>query len=124
MNNTLLSYGKFSLELSMIYAAYPKRALKFRNSLTEQDGYNTLLTQCFPFISEQVKCGYFAPTAPLDDIIAFAVASYDGIIRNVTMQSCYGLGDSLPAHTQYNAVALLKTLCETILYLLGGHNVP
>lgn len=120
MGSTLPGYGKISLELSMIYAAYPERALKFRNSLIEQDGYTALLTQCFQFINEKVECGYFAPAIPLNDIIAFAVSSYDGITRNVTMQSCYDLDDSLPARTQYNAVTLLKTLCETILYLLGA----
>lgn len=120
MSNTLLGYGKISLELSMIYAAYPERALRFRNSLIEQDSFTALLTQCFQFIGEKVDSGYFTPTIPLNDIIAFAVASYDGIMRNVTMQGCYDLEDSLPAHTQYNAVTLLKTLCETILYLLGA----
>ncbi|MBP5606317.1 MAG: hypothetical protein J6X60_12390, partial [Ruminiclostridium sp.] len=42
-------------------------------------------------IVTQSASGYFTPIVPVPDILSFVVASFDGIIRDVTLNKCYGI---------------------------------
>lgn len=48
------------------------------------------LTQCVSkIIITGAESGYFTPVMPIEDILAFIIASFDGIIRDVTLSKCY-----------------------------------
>lgn len=59
----------------------------------------TTVTPVFPYLACRVAeliitetgTGYFKPLIPAEEILNFVVSSFDGIIRDVTLNKCYGI---------------------------------
>ena len=87
----LISYNKILFELGTFCVQNPE--------CSEQINAQTEVTPIFPYlagrvselIAVQTKAGYFKPIVPVPDILTFVTASFDGIIRDVTLNRCYGI---------------------------------
>jgi hypothetical protein len=68
-------------------------------------------------IVTQVQTGYFKPLVPSEDILTFVVSSFDGIIRDVTLNKCYNLQTDDAA--VFDEKKLINCLYLSTLKLLG-----
>ena len=65
------------------------------------------------------ESGHFMPVMPIEDILAFIIASFDGIIRDVTLSKCY-LEKSIPkSSVAFNEKRLIHCLYISTMSLLG-----
>lgn len=77
------------------------------------------LTQCaFELIAKNTENGYFVPILPLEDIFAFLITSYDGLIRDITLTRCYP-DNAAPEGVPFDEKKLIHCLYISIMTLLG-----
>ena len=87
----LLSYNKILFELGTFCIQNPEYDKRINGE--------TKVTPVFPYLANRVaelivtetKSGYFKPVVPVEDILNYVVSSFDGIIRDVTLNKCYGI---------------------------------
>ncbi|SCW26654.1 transcriptional regulator, TetR family [Ruminococcaceae bacterium YRB3002] len=85
----LISYNKILFELGTYFIQNPETG-------TIVNG-QTKATPVFPYLAHSVSelivteagTGYFKPVVPVEDILSFIISSFDGIIRDVTLNKCY-----------------------------------
>ena len=113
----LLSYNKILFELSTYCIQNPDIDQKIK-AVTNATPVFPYLAKCAAeLIVTQVKAGYFKPVIPVEDILSFMVSSFDGIIRDVTLNKCYNISsDNI---TEFDEVKLISSLYLSILKLLG-----
>ncbi len=114
----LISYNKLLFELSTFFAYNPERRERINKNVTTSSTFG-YLTQC---ASETIRTGtengYFKPVMPIEDVMAFIIASFDGIIRDVTLSKCY-LGKSMSQlGVDFNEKTLIHSLYISIMSLL------
>ena len=90
-SDMLLSYNKILFELGKFCIQNPE--------YDKRINCETKVTPVFPYLASRVAelivteaaSGYFKPVLPVEDILNFVVSSFDGIIRDVTLNKCYNI---------------------------------
>lgn len=113
----LISYNKILFELSTYCIQNPDADKKI-NSQTKAVPVFPYLAKCASeIIISQTQKGYFKPVIPLPDILTFVVSSFDGIIRDVTLNKCYNI--SSDGMADLDEKRLISTLYLSTMKLLG-----
>lgn len=115
----LISYNKMLFELSTFFVYNPERRERINKNVTTSSTFE-YLTQCASeIIRTGAENGYFMPVMPIEDVMAFIVSSFDGIIRDVTLSKCY-LGKSMSeSGVDFNEKNLIHCLYISTMSLLG-----
>lgn len=115
----LISYNKILFELSTFFAQNPERSDRINKNVTTSSTFG-YLTQCaFEIIIKQTEKGYFTPAIPVDDILAFIVVAFDGIIRDVTLTKCYSNSTVPEQGIHFDERKLVQCLYTSTMTLLG-----
>ena len=113
----LLSYNKILYELSTFCMQNPEIDKKIKAKTSVQPVFPYLANCVSALIISQVKAGYFKPILPVEDILTFIVSSFDGIIRDVTLNKCYNIQSE--NITFLDEKKLIHSLYVSTLKLLG-----
>lgn len=113
----LLSYNKILFELGTFCIQNPDCDKRINGE--------TKVTPVFPYLANRVaeliitetSSGYFKPMVPVEDILNFVVSSFDGIIRDVTLNKCYHV--STEDINDLDEKKLIHCLYVSTLKLLG-----
>ena len=113
----LISYNKILYELSTFSLQNPECGKRIDEETTAAPVFPYLARRVSELIITQTEAGYFKPIAPVNDILTFIVSSFDGIIRDVTLNKCYGIrsGDT----AGFDEKKLIRCLYLSTLKLLG-----
>ncbi|MCI9047995.1 MAG: TetR/AcrR family transcriptional regulator [Hungatella sp.] len=118
-SDMLISYNKILFELSTFLAYHPERQERINKNVTTTSTFG-YLTQCASRIMiTGVESGYFMPVIPVEDIMAFIIASFDGIIRDVTLSKCYGGNCVTESGDVFHEKNLIHCLYISTMSLLG-----
>lgn len=112
----LLSYNKILFELSTYCIQNPDIDLKIKAETKATPVFPYLAKRAAELIVTQVQTGYYKPVIPVEDILSFMVSSFDGIIRDVTLDKCYNI--SSDNMTELDEKKLISSLYLSILKLL------
>ncbi|MBP5450857.1 MAG: TetR/AcrR family transcriptional regulator [Treponema sp.] len=113
----LLSYNKILYELSTFCMQNPEHDKKIKEKTSVKPVFPYLAHCVSELIITQVKAGYFKPIIPVEDILTFIVASFDGIIRDVTINKCYNVKSE--DISVLDEKKLINSLYVSTLKLLG-----
>lgn len=118
-SDMLISYNKILFELSTFFAYHPERKERINKNVTTPSTFG-YLTQCaLNVIITGVERGDFVPVLPVKDIMAFIIASFDGIIRDVTLSKCYA-GNNIPeSGVVFHEKNLIHCLYISTITMLG-----
>lgn len=118
-SDMLISYNKILFELSTFFAYHPERKEGINKNVTTPSTFG-YLTQCaLNVIITGVERGDFVPVLPVKDIMAFIIASFDGIIRDVTLSKCYA-GNNIPeSGVIFHEKNLIHCLYISTMTMLG-----
>lgn len=118
-SDMLISYNKILFELSTFFAYHPERKERINKNVTTPSTFG-YLTQCaLNVIITGVERGDFVPVLPVKDIMAFIIASFDGIIRDVTLSKCYA-GNNIPeSGVVFHEKNLIHCLYISTMTMLG-----
>lgn len=116
---TITGYGKINFELNSMGIASPDRYLKIRSQLSIADSFDYLKGRLFSYITENVDNGYFKPTVPLNEISAFIIAGYEGILSTCTIIKCYPNNPINPPY-EFDVKRLILSLKDYVLIMLGN----
>ena len=119
-SDMLISYNKILYELGTFFAYSPKRCERINRNVTTSSAFE-YLTQCAAkVIISGTEEGFFKPVMPIQDVIAFVVASFDGIIRDVTITKCYSKDEVPATEIVFDEKKLIQGLYLSTIALLGG----
>ncbi len=115
----LIRYNKILFELGTYYAHDPEKQARLNQyeACPSVTGY--LIQHTSDIMKRETETGYFKPVMPLSDILAFMIAAFDGIIRDVTLTRCYPQPVNQPPF-QFREKYLIQSLYISILTLLGA----
>lgn len=118
-SDMLISYNKILFELSTFFAYNPERYEQISKNVTTSSTFG-YLTQCaFEIMRTGVENGDFVPVMPVKEIMAFLIASFDGIIRDITLSKCCS-GNGVPKpDIAFHEKSLIHCLYISTLSLLG-----
>ena len=116
-SDMLISYNKILFELSTFCIQNPEYNQRINSETKETAIFPYLAGRLAELIITQSESGYFTPIVPVPDILSFVVASFDGIIRDVTLNKCYGIQSS--NMKELNGKELISCLYISTLKLLG-----
>lgn len=118
-SDMLISYNKILFELSTFFAYNLERKERINKNVTTPSTFG-YLTQCaLNVIITGVERGDFVPVLPVKDIMAFIIASFDGIIRDVTLSKCYA-GNNIPeSGVVFHEKNLIHCLYISTMTMLG-----
>jgi len=116
-SDMLLSYNKILFELSTYCIQNPEIDKKINGETKATPVFPYLAGRAAELIITQVQTGYFKPVIPVTDILSFMVSSFDGIIRDVTLNKCYNIKSD--AMSDLDEKKLISSLYMSILKLLG-----
>lgn len=117
VNESLGLFHKMRFELLMLYQAYPNRGEKIQSALTVKQSNNAALEMALSFAMAQTENGYFKPIMPIEKILAFICASYDGILFDDMLFK----NSTTNVPSKSDVTELFSTLCEVVILLLGGN---
>lgn len=118
-SDMLISYNKVLFELSTFWAYNPERNERINKNVTTSSTFGYLIQCTSEIIITGAENGYFVPVMPIEDILAFIIASFDGIIRDVTLCKCY-LGENIPkSSVAFKEKSLINCLYISTMSLLG-----
>ena len=118
-SDMLISYNKILFELSTFFAYSPERCERINKNVKTSSTFGYLMKCAAKIITTESRKGYFKPVMPVKDILAFIEASFDGIIRDVTITKCYSKNEMLKADVEFNEKKLIKGLYISTMNLLG-----
>ena len=87
----LLSYNKILFELGTFCIQNPEYDKKINGETKVTPVFPYLANRVAELIVKETASGYFKPVVPIEDILNYLVSSFDGIIRDVTLNKCYGI---------------------------------
>ena len=87
----LLSYNKILFELGTFCIQNPEYDKRINGETKVTPVFPYLASRVAELIVSETASGYFKPVLPVEDILNFLVSSFDGIIRDVTLNKCYGI---------------------------------
>ena len=118
-SDMLISYNKLLFELSTMSAYSPERNERISSHVTTASTFGYLISKASELILSGTAEGYFTPVIPVQDVMAFIVASFDGIIRDVTLTRCYQTDDAPPSGISFDEKVLIRGLYLSTMTLLG-----
>ena len=116
-SDMLLSYNKILFELSTYCIQNPEIDKKINGKTKVTPVFPYLANRAAELIVTEVQTGYFKPVIPIEDILSFMVSSFDGIIRDVTLNKCYSI--SSDNMTELDEKKLISSLYLCTMKLLG-----
>lgn len=119
----LISYNKILFELSTLFVYSPDRSKRINKHVTTSSTFGYLMKCASETIITGTEKGYFTPVMPVEDILAFIVASFDGIIRDVTLSGCYPGKTVTPLGVAFNGTKLIPCLYSSVIVLLGKRQI-
>ena len=117
LSDMLISYNKILFELDTLYLQDPKLGKKIYARTTTTPVFQHLAGSVSGLITAGVSDGCFKPVVPVQDILAFIVSSFDGIIRDVTLSKCYN--ESSDHVSAFDEKKLIDCLYLSTMTLLG-----
>ncbi len=118
-SDMLISYNKILFELSTFFAYSREKRERIYKNVTTSSAFEHLMGCAAGIIVSETEKGYFTPVIPVEDILAFITASYDGIIRDVTITKCY-TGEGAPqADVRFDEKTLIRCLYQSTMMFLG-----
>ncbi|MBO4775591.1 MAG: TetR family transcriptional regulator [Lachnospiraceae bacterium] len=87
----LLSYNKILFELGTFCIQNPEYDKRINGETKVTPVFPYLASRVAELIVSETASGYFKPVLPVEDILNFLVSSFDGIIRDVTLNKCYNI---------------------------------
>jgi AcrR family transcriptional regulator len=115
----LISYNKILFELSTFFAYSKDKRERIYQNVTTTSTFEYLIKCTSEVIIKETQKGYFKPILPIEDILAFIISSFDGIIRDVTLTKCYSGKDAPKAPAQFNEHKLINCIYLSTMYFLG-----
>ena len=116
-SDMLLSYNKILFELSTYCIQNPETDKKINGETKATPVFPYLANRAAELIVKEVQSGCFKPVIPVEDILSFMVASFDGIIRDVTLNKCYNI--SSDNMMELDEKKLISSLYLSTIKLLG-----
>ncbi|MBO4637013.1 MAG: TetR family transcriptional regulator [Clostridiales bacterium] len=116
-SDMLISYNKILFELATYCIQDPEADRKINGETRAVPVFPYLASKMAELIVTGAASGYFEPVVPVDDIIKFVVSSFDGIIRDVTLNRCYSV--QTEEITELDEKRLISCLYISTLKLLG-----
>ena len=90
-SDMLLSYNKILFELGTFCIQNPEYDKRINSETKVTPVFPYLASRVAELIVTEAASGYFKPVLPVEDILNFVVSSFDGIIRDVTLNKCYNI---------------------------------
>jgi len=118
-SDMLISYNKILFELSSFFVYSPEKRDSIYKNVTTSSTFEHLTGCAAQTIFSGIKNGEFKPAIPPEDIMAYLVASFDGIIRDVTITKCYSSGVSPETKLIFDEKRLIRCLYISTMNLLG-----
>lgn len=119
-SDMLISYNKILFELSSLFAYNPEKQKAIYKQVNTFSTFEYLTKCAAETIIKGVQKGYFKPLVPVEDVMSFLVASFDGIIRDITLTKCYGKSKGKKAPFQFEEKKLINSLYISVMALLGN----
>lgn len=119
--DNLIGVGKIYYELCTVYANDPERLANFISKSILCLEQNIFQEKSFSYVIKKIQEGYFEPKIPIEDIMKFLTASFDGIIRDLILSNYYKMNDNFPIVADLNGYTLIYCLCVSFILLLGGN---
>ena len=116
-SDMLISYNKILFELGTFCIQNPEYDKRINSETGETAVFPYLASRLAELIVTQSASGYFTPILPVPDILRFVIASFDGIIRDVTLNKCYNIQSS--DMKDLDEKELINCLYISTLKLLG-----
>ncbi len=116
-SDMLISYNKILFELATYSMQNPDVGTRIREQTKETPVFEYLANRTAKLITTEAQTGYFKPIVPVEDILGFIVSSFDGIIRDVSLNKCYRQRSE--DVEVFNEKSLIKCLYLSTLKLLG-----
>ncbi len=116
-SDMLLSYNKILFELGTFCIQNPECDKKINGETKAKPVFPYLANRVAELIVTQTEAGYFKPVVPVQDLMNYVVSSFDGIIRDVTLNKCYGV--KTDDVNSLDEKKLIHCLCLSTLKLLG-----
>ena len=113
----LLSYNKILFELGTFCIQNPEYDKRINGETKVTPVFPYLASRVAELIVSETASGYFKPVLPVEDILNFLVSSFDGIIRDVTLNKCYNVQSEDIA--VLDEKKLIHSLYVSTLKLLG-----
>ncbi len=113
----LLSYNKILFELGTFCIQNPEYDKRINGETKVTPVFPYLASRVAELIVSETASGYFKPVLPVEDILNFLVSSFDGIIRDVTLNKCYNI--ETKDINNLDEKKLIGCLCISTLKLLG-----
>ncbi|RCX22974.1 TetR family transcriptional regulator [Fontibacillus phaseoli] len=113
--------GKFTFEMNTKFLANPELFNKKKSKIAEVTDFEKLMQYAMAYLAGKVEDGTLNPIMPLPDIFSFAVASMDGIVRDLVLFKCYSLPGEDPG-VSLDEISLTNALARSLLFLLGEGN--
>lgn len=113
----LISYNKILFELGTYAVQNPECGKRINEETRAVPVFPYLAQRVSELITEQVRAGYFKPVVPVEDILTFIVSSFDGIIRDVTLNKCYSI--QTDGMAVFDEKKLISCLYVSTMKLLG-----
>jgi AcrR family transcriptional regulator len=111
-------FGKMVFEYTAFIADQPEYIELFYKNVKIAADLQYLQNKTFEFLVARIDDGCFKPLMPVQDIFSFAGRTIDGIQRDLTLaQNC---SFNTPVLSEINPQKLMKVLCKSLIYLLGG----
>lgn len=118
-SDMLISYNKILFELSTLFVYSPDRNQRINKHVTTSSTFGYLTKCASQILITGTENGNFTPAMPIEDIMAFIMASFDGIIRDVTLSACYSRKTVPPSQVDFNGKKLIHCLYVSVMFLLG-----
>lgn len=118
-SDMLISYNKILFELSSFFAYSPGKRDNIYKHVTTSSTFEHLTGCAASTIISGIQTGAFTPVLPTEDILAFIVASFDGIIRDVTITKSYSSGVKPATSLEFDEKHLIGCLYLSTMNLLG-----
>ncbi|MBO4903341.1 MAG: TetR family transcriptional regulator [Lachnospiraceae bacterium] len=90
-SDMLISYNKILFELGTFCVQNPAYDKRINSETTATPVFPYLASRLAELIVKQTQAGDFHPIVPVQDVVSFVISSFDGIIRDVTLNRCYGI---------------------------------
>lgn len=109
--------AKVQFELTVLIANHPEKAQRYFDALTQQHSANHLMSALAFNISEGIRVGIFIPQVSVGELMAFIMATVDGVVKNVVLERAYG------AHGEpLNVKGVFEILLCSIMNMLNNTN--
>lgn len=115
-----LLYNKIIYELNIIIIGNAKRCAKINSYLVENP--SIIVNKLLSYITQKIEEGFYNPSIETEQLLAFVLASMDGILRDIIMVMCYQ-ETNFPFEKSFTPKKLFETLFECLIKVLEGSEI-